>query len=284
MDLFFIVGAAKSGTTWLQTMLDQHDNIVCKGESHFVDIFYLELSRQLDRYNNQVTRQGGITAHLKSYGGHVDTLKYQMNDANYLLVVAMALMFSNWLVDGKIEVIGEKTPGNIAYIPLLSALFPKARFVHIVRDPRDCATSGWFFQQSNIDKNKRSKQTFEEYAASYAEHWRQSVSAGRVEGMKLDERYIEVYFEDLISVPSAQLVKLLSFLDVKFDKKLVDSCIEKSSFKYQSGGRSPGVEHAEAFLRKGIVGDWQNHFDSKLHHEFYEIAGDAMTRFGYRLE
>ena len=32
--LFFICGAIKSGTTWLQLMLDAHPDIACRGEGH----------------------------------------------------------------------------------------------------------------------------------------------------------------------------------------------------------------------------------------------------------
>src|ERR1700722_16518864 len=34
-QLFFIGGAAKSGTTWLQLLLDRHPAISCNGEGHF---------------------------------------------------------------------------------------------------------------------------------------------------------------------------------------------------------------------------------------------------------
>ena len=37
MQLFFIVGAQKSGTTWLQKSLNSIDGIHCLGEGHFID-------------------------------------------------------------------------------------------------------------------------------------------------------------------------------------------------------------------------------------------------------
>ena len=35
--LFFVAGAQKSGTTWVQRMLDAHPEILCAGEGHFMD-------------------------------------------------------------------------------------------------------------------------------------------------------------------------------------------------------------------------------------------------------
>lgn len=37
MRLFFIVGAQKSGSTWLQRSLNDMDGVHCLGEGHFID-------------------------------------------------------------------------------------------------------------------------------------------------------------------------------------------------------------------------------------------------------
>ena len=34
-----------------------------------------------------------------------------------------------------------KSPGIIPYLPLVNELFPDAKFVHLVRDPRQCSNS-----------------------------------------------------------------------------------------------------------------------------------------------
>jgi len=280
-DLVFLVGMPKSGTTWLQTLIDSHPQAICKGESHFVDIFYLELSRQLNQYNNTVTQQGGIVAHLKGFGGHVDTLSYQMEDANYLLVIAIAMMFSKWLGKEGVKVLGEKTPDNIGYIPLLAAIFPNAKFVHVIRDPRDCAVSSWFFQTSNLDRNKTLKQTFEEHVRAYSEFWQRNIGLGRKAGIKLDQRYLELYYEDLVSDVASQVKRAAYFLDLDTADDTIYQCTKRGSFEQQSGGRKAGQEDTKSFVRKGIAGDWKNYFSDELNSEFLSIAGPTMKRFGY---
>ena len=44
----------KSGTTWVQLLLDAHPNISCNGEGHFMDVLADHLVNALDRYNEYI--------------------------------------------------------------------------------------------------------------------------------------------------------------------------------------------------------------------------------------
>ena len=59
-DLFFLVGVGKSGTTWLQKLLDGHPEISCNGEGHFVDVLLPQLQ---DAPPRRVQR--GLTLQLR---------------------------------------------------------------------------------------------------------------------------------------------------------------------------------------------------------------------------
>ena len=50
-QIFFVGGAPKSGTTWLQKALDAHPEIMCSGEGHFLDKFALNLNEMIKDYN-----------------------------------------------------------------------------------------------------------------------------------------------------------------------------------------------------------------------------------------
>lgn len=280
-DLFFIVGVPRSGTTWVQRILDSHPNITCKGEAHFVDIFHTQLSKALKAFNESVVTQGGIVAHLRKFGGHVDTLSYDMNDSYYLLALVMGLMFRKWVMDDNIQLIGEKTPDNIMFITLLSKLFPSAKFIHIIRDGRDCAVSGWYFQKSNVDRNKKIVQSFEEYVRGFAKAWQTQVNQGNAVGSQLGARYREVFYESLLKDTRAETNSLLRYLGVDDSSQIVDGCVQPAAFEVLAKNRSPGNEDPGSFYRKGIAGDWKNHFDSTLTAEFEKIAGATLGRLGY---
>jgi hypothetical protein len=50
----FVGGVAKSGTTWLQILLDLHPNISCKGEGHFPNRFAPLLRQAIDAHNGYI--------------------------------------------------------------------------------------------------------------------------------------------------------------------------------------------------------------------------------------
>lgn len=56
--------------------------------------------------------------------------------------------------------------------------------------------------------------------------------------------------------------------------------VEYYSFKNQTG-RKLGEENSNQFLRKGIVGDWKNHFTKKSAQVFNRFAGDQLILLGY---
>jgi len=50
-QIFFVGGAPKSGTTWLQVLLDCHPQISCSGEGHFVGHLLPRLKSALESHN-----------------------------------------------------------------------------------------------------------------------------------------------------------------------------------------------------------------------------------------
>jgi hypothetical protein len=55
VNVFFVCGAPKSGTTWLQSVLDAHPEVCCSGEGHFVQRFSLPAAQLFNTYNAQLT-------------------------------------------------------------------------------------------------------------------------------------------------------------------------------------------------------------------------------------
>ena len=281
LDLFFIVGMHRSGTTWLQRLLNRHDRVSCRGEAHFIDILFTNLQKAFKVFNKEVRHQGGTVAHLKEFGGHVESLEYDTPEIQLMLYYGIYLMLIKWVDSDKIKVVGEKTPDNVLWMNLLATIFPDAKFLHVIRDGRDSAVSGWFFNLSEVDENKALVDTIETYVDRYMKQWSSAMQFARTIGNQNKERYMEIRYEDLSSDPEGTLTKACRFLGVNTSRQIIDECVSKESFEALSDGRTPGQEDRTSFFRKGLNGEWREHFDIEMAKRAWRVAGEQLSDLGY---
>lgn len=116
--LVFICGMFRSGSTLLEQMLAAHPQVTAGGE--------------LDWFPRRLL-----------YGEPGVFPERTLADAGFRTALGagyMALLAKRFAGAGLIT---DKRPDNFLYIGLLAALFPNARFLHTVRDPRDTCISIW---------------------------------------------------------------------------------------------------------------------------------------------
>src|SRR3546814_13139424 len=61
----------------------------------------------------------------------------------------------------------------------------------------------------------------------------------------------------------------------------VAAVVSRNAFAVASGGRQPGEADPQSFLRKGIAGDWKNHFDAECNRLYCDVAGESLSAAGY---
>jgi len=66
----------------------------------------------------------------------------------------------------------------------------------------------------------------------------------------------------------------------QLEEQFVASVVEKYSFKRQAG-RAKGEANKHSFVRKGITGDWKNHFSKEACEVFAKHAGTHLVRLGF---
>ncbi len=266
----FILGCGKSGTTWMMNLLNGHHQIAIRGEGCFTYQLAPVLQQAFQHFNK----------HQQQYEKSPCTHLQQMDQA-FITRTAIDALLAHYVQDAKcdltqLSVIGDKTPQHAVALEALSQLYPEARFIHIVRDPRDVAVSAWFHQ------GRGGERTFEQFITYFMNTvWPLHVGNAKKTSTKLGDRYFEVRYEDLHQHEFQIVKRLLDFLGVDTSDTAVQSCIQNGSFQKNANGRSRGQEDTNAFLRKGIAGDWVNHIPYELAQSCCDQIADLMTAFDY---
>lgn len=193
-DLVFICGALRSGTTLLRIMINHHPQLSNPGEMDFlfeppaVKNGAADLNRYLhDLSFNRVFRKIGFIARPQlGHHGMIRDFVAQLQKPGVGLSINIHRNFE-----------------------LVPNFFPAARYVHLLRDPRDVARSaigmGWAGNvYHGIDHWIASERSFERLAAM--------VPAGRI---------LKMRHEDLIANPVGELTRLCRFLNVDFDPAML---------------------------------------------------------------
>jgi hypothetical protein len=274
---FFVGGAIKSGTTWLQILLDAHPEVSCGGEGHMPDRLAPLLQQALDKHSQYIAgKNESIFSELPGYPTLAD------EDSLYLFASAITLLLLRQAGSKYAQAVGERTPDNIRHFGLLHRLFPLAKFIHIVRDGRDSAVSGWYHNlRTTPDWVGKRYPSFDAYAARFAEIWAVEVGEGVKFAAAVPDLCLTIRFEDLSASPINTLRDAFGFLGVRTDDATVEACCAKGAFEQLSGGRSPGQENRNSLFRKGVAGEWRSHFSKKTNRTFLDKSGGLLTKFGY---
>lgn len=276
-QIFFIGGAARSGTTWLQLMLNAHPAISCQGEGHFCSSLLPLLDTALRRHNALIH-----TKNVTLFKDLAPFPRIRSAQGQYLLAATIALLLAEGAGDAPI--VGEKTPDNILVVPQLRTLFPGARFIFVLRDGRDCATSAWFHNRHVAANAMREKfLRFDDFVDAFAPGWAKCMDIALNETASDPQHCVCVSYEALIRAPDATLARLLTFLGAEAEPAVVRGCLDAATFPRLAGGRRPGQEDRASLFRRGEIGDWHRHFTADTSAIFERHAGALLQRCGYSL-
>ncbi len=275
-QLFFVGGPIGAGTTWLQVLLDEHPQISCRGEGHFVTFLAGALQESVEDYNRYLMGKNAVIyRELEGYP------LFETIEFNALHATAMLLLMRKQIGGKSVLAVGEKTPDNVRTFGGLRIAFPSAKFIHMLRDPRDCAVSGWYLGQRTSPAQMAAKfGDMSSYFRRYIEIWVSETLQGLEFGAQHPQQYIEVRYADLLEHSEAALQPVLSFLGVDAGLETARACIAGAEFQTLSRGRPRGSEDRSSHFRRGVVGDWVNHLDAEMNAYFLAKAGPLMERIG----
>jgi len=267
----FIVGAPRSGTTLLRNVLHGHDEIALTAyESHFVPSLLLRHGAR-----PQIATRREVSTFLAEFKRGLLYCKgcergvFLPSDAE----LATAAKGETWatvlrgLFDlycdkrmNEVPLWGDKTPAYVDHIDFISAALPKARFVHIIRDPRDQALSA----RAIWGKSLRSS----------ADRWRASIVRARASRANTEGRYVEVTYERLVRTPESELRRLTSWLGVDFQSAMLTSVAGSDELGQMIGAKEISTE---------AIAERQSSLRPEVEATIAALAGDIARPLGYDL-
>jgi len=275
-QLFFVGGAPRSGTTWLQHILDAHPDICCRGEGHFLQFLATPIGAAMQHRRKQL--QGKNARLFRDVGGYPLP---DPEDVEFLVGSAILTSLAQQCDGHPYPIVGEKTPENVFYFPNLKRLFPAAKFIGIARDPRDTLVSAWHLipkERRQIDKTLEQMPFIRQAVGAVCQFTNGILS--------LQQRYpgdvLIVTYEALLSDPETTITALYRFLAAAASPAIVADSIARTSFAAMSG-RPAGIEDNGAFMRKGVAGDWRNHLTPEMNQVILDQFAPLFPRFGWEI-
>ncbi len=274
-QLFFVGGAPRSGTTWLQQLLNSHPAVCCRGEG----LFWKQFAVPIDGFLGD--RRTALEAKNRDVFGHSNGYALPgRQDADVLLGTAILLALERQLEGKEFQAIGEKTPENVFFFPRLKHLFPTAKFIGISRDPRDVLTSAWhFFHKTAPSEDSVAART------AFVRNAIPQLHQGARAMLELQQQYpsdcLLLTYEGLLQLPEAMAVQLFAFLGVANNRDLAASCISRSSFAALSGRQTGDVGGDGSFFRKGVAGDWRSTITPPMNEMIVRELGWMFPLFGW---
>jgi hypothetical protein len=191
----FIVGMPRSGTTLCEQILASHPQLHGAGE----------LS---DLSDLAVTCANAAQVQPWQAAMHLVESQTRAIAGKYLRSLRLGAPLDR-------RRISDKSPLNFFQLAFAAVLFPNARVIHCVRDPRDIALSIWF---ENFNPDQRYATDFEDLAFFNAQQLRLMAHWQRVLPLPILTLQYERVVEDLES----QSRRLLEFLDVPWSERCLD--------------------------------------------------------------
>lgn len=290
--IIFIVGNSRSGTTLLMRALEHHPEIFVFNELHFFE----QLWSPEDR-GKLLTREEAITLNSKLL--LTQRIGYKTHDQNYhqfdleseQLIDALPVdkllgetIFTDMLKRETAlhqkNIICEKTPQNVFYLKEILEIYPNARVINMVRDPRAIILS----QKNKWNRRKLGSDYMTEKEAlrlrinyhpiTISKLWNAAIFAARK--MESDSRIKTVRFEDLLENPGNTIQQICLHVGLEYSEKMLQVQQVSSSNEADSQEKGFKKERAANWKKGGLTNAeiWWNE----------KISGDNILHYKYSLE
>lgn len=247
IDVVFIVGAPRSGTTLLQRVVAVHP-----------DFFSIQRESDIFGFRNLFGR-----AHLELPKKECNRIALESRDI--IDYFSKCVTYKRAQHEGRRFV--EKTPQHVMKIGKLLKHFTNARIVNMYRDPRDCFASAQ--RNKGVHQGKSADQ--------YARYWRRCIEAWME--YREHDNVLGVKYEAFVNDTDAELDRVMTFLGAEAHGTQTDPR------KLSSDKRSEkeGFARLNSPIDASSCGRWSEQITREEASVIEAVCGEYMLRLGYPL-
>ncbi len=297
----FIVGASRSGTAMMRSVLNNHPDVLISGESHYFDDLRVRMADHttsaLDDEQRTVCEDYFLALDHRPYGHQGDP---ERSDTKREDLRAMAehrgkgadSYFEAFCIvraqrAGK-SIWGDKTPRHIFRIPEILERYPNAKVVCMVRDARavvasyrDWRNQGGFDLEEDPthaealrEEEQRARKSYNLLLMSLI--WRSTVNAAVAARDRFgsDRVHLQQY-EEMVTDPEAAARKVADWLGLEFTPAMLDVPMHNSSFSQFEAKSGVSTEPMKR---------WRSKLSSREIAVIQSCCGPVMKAAGYELE
>ncbi|MCA8976405.1 MAG: sulfotransferase [Planctomycetes bacterium] len=257
-DPIVILGAPRSGTTYLQGIMVRHPEVAISNE--------VRLFEWLRRATTMPDDERVLFGRADEFLGH---LRRELPGVIRSWYAAMAPRARWW---------GDKNPHyaeSRATLDTIVELFPGARFVHIVRDPR--AVIGSLLKKRHADG--RPWVIPEEAHVLVGTHLNIAAEFGQACG---GERFFELRYEDLVADDEARASELFEWLGIPFTDEVAAFC--RSQQRERTAFSGPTSDLGVAGGRAEAIAAWSAALPADARPVSLQFLAPFLLRYGYEDE
>ncbi len=279
MKPIFIGGCERSGTTLLASQIGALKNCIATPESQFKNRLKITfwdsgiLSNPHFSFETQTNAFQAIKILLNHFRFKIWNInliaeEYLSDVSNHTLrelLVWVVKQYAQKVHPNKVPKYWiDHTPDNLRNVEFLKSVFPEAKFIHIIRDPR-----GIYSSYTKLDWGPNSP-----ISASYK--WNQQIKECIENEKAASNSCYRVRYEDLLKNPKTTLFNICEWIGISFEEKM----IEGTGFKvpiYTIG------QHSLVGSRpiKSKAWDWKKSLTKQDINTIDYFCKDYMTELGY---
>lgn len=256
-DPIIILGAPRSGTTYLNTVLNEHPDIFI---THETRIFVWLYKSMVAGMNNP-----------QWFLSHKDRFEPFMRER----LMSVVEDFYEELRPN-VKYWGDKnphyaSPNHDGTLQMIRDIYPGSKFIHCYRDGRDVVASLLRKRFPNGGK-------WADFELAHSV-WNGHIELGHAFGDQVsDDRFHEIKYEDFITADTRNARSLFEFLGIDFHPKVEEFCTQQEKERTPLSGPTTSLQSS------GEHASWESLMSEEQRAKSLDLLRDNLVRFGYDVD